>query len=256
MTSLSPELRDVMGTVYDQLGWSSLSGARRKSANRIVRKLVMARLSQPESRRATVEALANQAGITLNLDSVYRSMDYLDAPIIDNVCRMSREAAEKLLEGPVDVLFYDCTTLTFATEREHDRADEETDRLQAKGFSKNGRHHRSQVMLALMVTSEDLPVGYELFPGNTWEGHTLEAALEALEKRFDITRSMIVADAGMLGKDNQKMLNDKRLPYILGYRMKSAPAALKARILGKKGAQALVGTRPRRQEQGGVVQGH
>ena len=187
-TRLSLGLRDVMGTVYDRLGWSSLPGARRKSANRIVRELVMARLSQPESKRATVEALANQAGIMLNLDSVYRSMDYLDASMIDKVCRMSHEAAEKLLEGPVDVLFYDCTTLAFATEREHDQADEEKDRLLAKGFSKDGRHHRSQVMLALLVTSEGLPVGYELFPDNTWEGHTLKVALEALEKRFYITR--------------------------------------------------------------------
>ena len=146
-----------MGTVYDQLGWNSLPGARRKSANRIVRELVLARLSQPENKRATVEALANQAGITLNLDSVYRSMDYLDAPMIDKVCRMSHAAAEKLLEGPVDVLLYDCTTLAFATEREHDQADEEKGRLLAKGFSKDGRHHRSQVMLALMVTSEGLP---------------------------------------------------------------------------------------------------
>ena len=243
-TRLSPGLRDVMGTVYDQLGWSSLLGARRKSANRIVRELVMARLSQPESKRATVETLANQAGITLNLDSVYRSMDYLDASMIDKVCRMSHEAAEKLLEGPVDVLFYDCTTLAFATEREHDQADEEKDRLLAMGFSKDGRHHRSQVMLALMVTSEGLPVGYELFPGNTWEGHTLKVALEALEKRFDIIRIMVVADADMLSKDNQKMLGDKGLPYILGYRMRSAPAALKARILGKEGARPWPGHGP------------
>ena len=255
-TRLSLGLRDVMGMVYDQLGWSSLPGARRKSANRIVRELVMARLSQPESKCATMEALANQAGITLNLDSVYWSMDYLDAPMIDKVCRMSHEVAEKLLGGPVDVLFYDCTTLAFAAEREDDPTDEEKDRLLAKGFSKDGRHHRSQVMLALMVTSGGLPVGYELFPGNTREGHTLKVALEALEKRFDITRIMVVADAGMLSKDNQKMPGDKGLLYILGYRMKSAPAALKARILGKEGAQALVGTRPRRQEQRGVVQGH
>ena len=168
-------------------------------------------------------------------------MDYLDAPKIDKVCRMSHEAAEKLLEGPVDVLFYDCTTLTFATEREYDQADEEKDRLLAKGFSNDGRHHRSQVMLALMVTSEGLPVGYELFPGNTWEGHTLKVAIEALENRFDITRIMVVADAGMLSKDNQKMLGDKGLPYILGYRMKSAPTALKTGILDKEGAPALVG---------------
>ena len=78
----------------------------------------------------------------------------------------------------MDVLFYDCTTLAFATEREHDQADEEKGRLLAKGFCKDGRHHRSQVMLALMVTSEGLPVGYELFPGNTWEGHTLKVALD------------------------------------------------------------------------------
>ena len=240
-TRLSPGLRDVMGTVYDQLGWNSLLGARSKSANRIVRELVLARLSQPESKRATVEALANQAGITLNLDSVYRSMDYLDAPMIDKVCRMSHEAAENLLEGPVDVLFYDCTTLAFATEREDDQADEEKDHLLAKGFSKDGRHHRSQVMLALMVTSEGLPVGYELFPGNTWEGHMLKVAIEALEKRFDITRIMVVADAGMLSKDNQKMLGDKGVPYILGYRMKSAPAALRARIPSKEGAQPWSG---------------
>ena len=162
-TRLSPGLRDVMGTVYVQLGWNSLLETRRKSAIRIVWELVLAHLSQRESRRATVEALANQAGIALNLDSIYRSMEYLDAPMIDNVCRMSHEAAEKPLEGPVDVLFYDCTVLAFATEREDDQADEEKNRLLAKGFSKDGRHHRSQVKLALMVTSEGLPVGYELF---------------------------------------------------------------------------------------------
>ena len=120
---------------------------------------------------------------------------------------MSPEAAKKVLKGPVDVLFYDCTTLAFATERE------EKDRLLAKGFSKDGRHHRSQVMLTLMVTSEGLPVGYELLPGNTWEDYTLKVAIEAPEKRFDITRIMVVADAVMLSKDNQKMLSNKGLPY-------------------------------------------
>ena len=161
-------------------------------------------------------------------------MDNLDKPMIDKVCLMFHEAVEKLLEGPVDVLFYDCTVLAFATEREDDQADEETDRLLAKSFSKDGRHYRSQVMLALMLTSEGLPVGYELFPSKymgTWEGHTLKVANEALENRFDITRIMVVADAGMFSKDNQKILGDKGIPYILGYRMKSAPAALMAQIL-------------------------
>ena len=240
-TRLSLGFRDVMGTVYDQLGWNSLLGARRKSANRIVRELVLARLSQPESMHATVKALANQAGITFNLDSVYRSMDYLDTPVIKRLCRKSHEAAEKLLDGPVNVLFYDCTTLAFDTECEDDQANEKRDHLLAKGFSKDGQHHRSQVMLALMVTSEGLPVGYELFPGNTWADHTLEVALQALEKRFDITKIMVVADGTMLSNDNQAMLSAKGVSHILDYRMKSAPAALKARFLDKVGAQPWSG---------------
>lgn len=243
-TRVSLGLRDVMGTMYDQLGWGQLPGTARKSANRIVKELVMARIAHPESKRATVEALENQAGITLNLDVVYRSMDYIDTQIIDGICNSSHAAAEKLLGGPVTVLFYDCTTLAFDTEREDPTEDAEggaQDHLLAKGFSKDGKHHRAQVMLALIVTSDGLPVGYELFPGNTWEGHTLKAALEALEGRFDLARVTVVADAAMLSKDNQQMLQDKGLPYILGYRMKSAPAAVKADILSPDGRQPWSG---------------
>ena len=72
-------LVDVMGEVYSGLGWNGLLGTRRKSSDRILRELVLARLSQPESKRATVDALAHRVGITLNLDRVYQAMDYLDA---------------------------------------------------------------------------------------------------------------------------------------------------------------------------------
>ena len=200
---------------------------------------VLARLSQPESKRATVEALANRVGITLSLNQVYQTMDYLDDETIDHLCRMSHEAAEKLLDGPVDVLFYDCTTLAFNTEWED--AEEGPDRLLAKGYSKDGKHQRSQVMLALMVTTDGLPVSYELFAGNTWEGHTLEDAIKSIEERYRIKKVTVVADAAMLSKDNRNMLSDKGLPYILGYRMKSAPAVVKARILSQEGSQPWAG---------------
>ena len=236
---LSLGLRDVMGDVYSGFGWDTLLGPRRKQGNAMLRELVLARLSQPESKRATVEALANRAGITLSLDRAYQTMDYLDNDVIDQICHMSHEAAVKLLDGPVDVLFYDCTTLAFDTERED--AEDSSDRLLAKGYSKDGKHHRSQVMLALMVTSDGLPVGYDLFPGNTWEGHTLEEAIKSLEKRFEVNKVTVVADAAMLSKDNQTMLSDRGLPYILGYRMKSAPAVVKARILNSEGSLPWAG---------------
>ena len=241
---LSLGLRNVMGEVYSGFGWNSLLGSGGKKSNTILRELVLARLSQPESKRATVEALANRAGITLNLNQVYQTMDYLDDATIDQLCRMSHEAAEKLLDGPIDVLFYDCTTLAFDTDREDEDLDGKggkKDRLLARGYSKDGKHHRSQVMLALMVTADGLPVGYDLFAGNTWEGHTLEEAIKSLEARFEINKITVVADAAMLSKDNQTMLSDRGLPYILGYRMKSAPVVVKAQILNSEGSQPWSG---------------
>ncbi len=236
---LSLGLRDVMGEVYSGLGWNGLPGSRRKSSDRILRELVLARLSQPESKRATVDALAHRVGITLNLDRVYQAMDYLDAATINRVCRMSHEAADTLLAGPVDVLFYDCTTLAFDTDREDPQ--DASDRLLAKGYSKDGKSHRSQVVLALMVTTDGLPVGYDLFPGNMWEGHTLEAAIKGLEERYKLGKITLVADAGMLSATNQDMLRTKGLPFILGYRLKSAPAGVKGKALDTGGYKPWAG---------------
>ena len=236
---LSLGLRDVMGEVYSGLGWNGLLGTRRKSSDRILRELVLARLSQPESKRATVDALAHRVGITLNLDRVYQAMDYLDAATINRVCRMSHEAAETLLAGPVDILFYDCTTLAFDTDRED--PEDASDRLLAKGYSKDGKSHRSQVVLALMVTTDGLPVGYDLFPGNMWEGHTLETAIKGLEERYRLGKITLVADAGMLSADNQDMLRTKGLPFILGYRLKSAPAGVKDKALDTGGYKPWAG---------------
>ena len=65
-------------------------------------------------------------------------MDCIDTSIIDKICRMS-PGGRKASGGPVDVLFYDCTTLAFDTEREDEAADqggEANDCLLAKGFAR------------------------------------------------------------------------------------------------------------------------
>jgi len=242
---LSLGLRDAMGAMYDQLGWTTLLGARRQSANRIVKELVLARLVQSESESETDKALENQVDIALDLDRVHQSMDHIDAPVIDRICKTSHEAAERLLGGPVTVLFQDCTTLAFDTEHEDSPVDETggaQDRLLAKGYGKDGEHRCSQVMLALIVTSDGLPVGHDIFPGNAWEGHTLQAALAALEGRFDMAKVAIVPDenSAMSRQDNLQMLRDRGLSHILGYRMESAPAAVKADILNPEGRRPWV----------------
>ena len=158
--------------------------------------MVLARIARPQSKRAMVARLAQEGALTLNLDMVYRSMDALTDARAEAICALSQEQARTLLPDPITVVFYDTTTLYFESEQEIG--------LRVKGYSKDGKPHRVQVVLALLITPEGLPIGYELFPGNLDEGHTLVTALAVLERGT---------------------------PYILGARLKASPKALKAPIL-------------------------
>ena len=52
------------------------------------------------------------------------------------------------------------------------------------GFSKDGKFQNPQIMLGLLVGEYGYPIGYELFEGNTFEGHTLIPVLEKFQKKF------------------------------------------------------------------------
>jgi len=229
---LSVGVREVFGALYTHLGWDRVLGARRMSANRILKELVLARLVQPRSKRGTVLDLSREAGVTLNLDRVYQTLDFLDEDRIESIRQQSCDRARSLFEQPLEVLFFDTTTLYFESEKE-DEGDDQGVRF--KGYSKDGKPHRTQVLLALLVTTDGLPVGYQVFPGNTYEGHTLTEAIDALRKHYAVETITVVADAGMLSQDNQAHLRERKLPYILGYRLKSGPAALKRKILDPEG---------------------
>ena len=223
-------VRQAFGAVYSGFGWDRLFGARRMSANRIVKELALARIAQPLSKRATVRELDAHGALPLNLDYVYRTMDLIDEAKAGGIRESSLRAAETLLPGPVTAVFYDTTTLSFESERE--------DGLRAKGWSKDGKPHRVQVLFAILITPEGLPVGYELFPGNTYEGGTLVPALERLESRLPGTRITVVADAAMISRENEAALRARGTPYILGARLKSRSAAEKRQILDTDGYDA------------------
>jgi len=64
-----------------------------------------------------------------------------------------------------ELLFYDVTTLYFESF--------DDDELRKKGFSKDSKSPQTQILVALLVTKEGFPIGYEIFAGNTFEGHTI-----------------------------------------------------------------------------------
>ncbi len=73
-------------------------------------------------------------------------------------------------------------------------------------------------MLGLLVGEYGYPIGYELFEGNTFEGHTLIPVLEKFQKRFNLLKPIIIADSGLLSKRNIEQLKAKNYEYILGAR--------------------------------------
>lgn len=224
-------IHDVYGYIYELLNFTNPFSrpARRDHAAKLLREIVLCRIAFPSSKRGAVEKLKNSFGIHLNLDHVYQMMDKIDEGFCERIQERALAATLRLTGEKLKVLFYDATTLYFESFTE--------DELKQNGYSKDMKFNQPQVLLALFVTTDGLPVGYELFPGATYEGHTLKPVLEKIKKRYQIEEMIVVTDRGMLSDDNLTYLEKNNIPYIVGARLKSLGNAKKKKIL-EWGSQA------------------
>lgn len=71
----------------------------------------------------------------------------------------------------------------------------------------------------MVVNKDGFPLAYELFPGNTFEGHTLIPIINDLKKKHDIKNITVVADAAMISTDNINNLKAAKIDYIVGTRL-------------------------------------
>ena len=217
-------VHDIYGKVFDELGFAGVLGtpSAHASAVGLLRQLVLARLACPLSKRASVRDLEQRFGIKLSLPRVYRMMDRLDAQAVQRVKALAHVAATELFGQKINLVFYDCTTLYFESFEE--------DELRSKGFSKENRFNQTQVVLALAVTTQGIPLGYELFPGKMSEGKTFRELLERIEKNWKPSELVVVADSAMLSKENIELLEAKKLSYIVGARLKRLDRTLAGKV--------------------------
>jgi transposase len=158
----------------------------------------------------------------VELHQLYTTLDYL----AEFKERIEKELFEKninLFNMQVNVVFYDVTTFHFESE--------EADALRNFGFSKNGKYQEVQVVLGLLVDQEGRPIGYDLFPGNLYEGHTLRTAIAKLRLRFAIEKLIVVADRGMMSQENLRAVRDSGYEYIISSRLKKLPQAIQQQVL-------------------------
>ena len=222
----------VYGAVYESLGLDRLLPAWRYTAsNRALCHSVLARLANPQSKRASARVLEDDFGVRLSLEQVYRMMDLWDDDRIARLNALAGAQAQALLGGPLRVLFFDCATLYFESFTE--------DALKQPGYSKDAKFKECQVLLALAVTEDGLPVHYKVLPGATFEGHSLLPVVAALQADYDVQEAVIVADRGMLSEANLNALEDAGLHYIVGAKLKSLPRAIQTRVLDENRYEAL-----------------
>lgn len=211
---LGPEL--LLGKIFDAIGFGQLPDP-------LLRHLVLSRIVYPGSKLMTVRYLEEYQGELYGVDQVYRYMDKLHSRHKERVERISFEHTLQVLGGAMSAVFYDVTTLYFEAEQEDD--------LRKAGFSKDGKNSHPQILLGLLVSADGYPLAYDIFEGNTFEGHTMLGVLGRFQAKYGLEKLVVVADAGLLSQQNIDGLVEAGHQYILGARLRSMKGHVKDAVL-------------------------
>ena len=156
--------------------------------------MIIARIVEPRSKLATARGLSSETtthtlGEELGVeeagaDELYSAMDWL----LKRQQRIERRLAEQHLEDGSLVLC-DVTSVYFEGAK---------CALARRGYSKDGKPGKPQIVFALLCDRDGCPVAVEVFEGNTADPGTLSAQVQKLKERFSLDRMIMVGDRGLL----------------------------------------------------------
>lgn len=179
--------------------------------------LVLARLCEPSSelhiaenwyRRTALEDLLALPAPLINDDRLYRALDRL----LPQKRQLEQHLVARLGELfalDYDLLLYDVTSVYFEGLAAGNA-------LAQRGYSRDHRPDCKQVCLALVVTREGIPLGYEVFAGNRTDVTTVEEIVDAMEARYGMAQRIWVMDRGMTSEDNLEWLRAGGRRYLVG----------------------------------------
>lgn len=198
----------------------------------IVFSLVVNRLLNPSSKLYHYQHLDRYFELSqeIELHQFYRTLDIL-AENKETIEESIFDKNRNLFNMKIDVVFYDVTTYHFESQI--------SDELRDFGFSKAIKINEVQVVMGLIIDSEGRPIGYELFPGNTFEGKTMLKVLEKLKEKFMLENVIIVADKGLNSKLNFLDIKSHGFDYIVSARIKNMSSKTKVKILSEEGYKTL-----------------
>lgn len=211
--------RQTLAQGKERVGWEKIAAV-----------LTVARLCEPSSelhiaedwyRRTALSDLLQLEEEAVNKDRLYRALDELLAHKAALEAHLSRRYGE-LFSAENDVLLYDVTSTYFEGQAQRNPQAQ-------RGYSRDHRPDCKQVCIALVVSFDGFPLGYEVFAGNTHDSTTLQQIVETMERRHGVLGRVWIADRGMASAKNLAWLRTTGRRYVIG--------APKSEL--KKHAQAL-----------------
>jgi transposase len=179
--------------------------------------LVIGRLCEPSSelhvaeqwyRTTALEDLLQIPAESVYDERLYRTLDRL-LPHKQGIEQHLVKRFGELFDLDYELLLYDVTSTYF----EGQCADPSIAR---RGYSRDHRPDCVQVNIALVVSRDGMPLGYEIFPGNTADVVTVEEIVSAMERRFGKANRIWVMDRGMVSAENIAWLNETGRRYVIG----------------------------------------
>jgi transposase len=190
----------------ERIAWSKMAAV-----------LVAARFCEPSSelhiaedwyRRTALSDLLQLGDEEVNKDRLYRGLDHLLAYKSELEAHLSQRCGE-LFAIQNEVLLYDVTSTYFEGQAE-------ANPQARRGYSRDHRPDCKQVCIALVVTFDGFPLGYEVFAGNTHDSRTLQTIVATMEARHGVLGRVWITDRGMASADNLTWLRQTGRRYIIG----------------------------------------
>ncbi len=159
-------------------------------------------------RRTALEDLLGVSVEQVHHRRLYAGLDQL-LPNKEAIERHLKERLGDLFDLKYDLLLYDITSTYFEGECAGNP-------MAQRGYSRDSRPDCPQVCIGLVVTTDGIPLGYEVFDGNTNDSTTVERIVGAMENKYGQAERVWVMDRGMVSEANLKFLRERGGSYIVG----------------------------------------
>lgn len=238
----------ILNNIYKEMNITALLQKELKlsqarfNLDSILRLLVFSRILFPGSKKETFESKARFFdSFDFSLSDLYRSLDHFHT-LKQSIQSTIWENTKDTYQRDASTTYYDCTNFYFEINYNDQDLCDEYGNILEKGYRKRGpeKNHRPDPIIefGLLMDKNGIPLSYDIFPGNESEKTSLRPIMNRTKTKFQLGRTIVVADRGLNTSDNMFFLSGKnddtcknRDGYVYGQSIRGADKEYKEWVL-------------------------